>query len=84
MEPKDTAQPWPTSTMAAARAGRKPAIIINGAATATGTPKPVMPWMKLEKPQAMSSACASRSSVTRAMARPMTSMPPTRSTTLYM
>ena len=31
----------------------------SGAATATGTPNPVMPWMKLEKPQPMMSACAS-------------------------
>ena len=79
-----TAQPWPTSAMPAARAGEKPSMISSGAATAMGTPKPVMPWMKLEKPQPISNACVSRSSASLAIARPIASMPFSRSTRLNM
>ena len=43
MEPNVTAQPWPTSDIAAARAGEKPSMMSSGAVTATGTPNPVMP-----------------------------------------
>ena len=77
-----TAQPWPTSAITAARAGGKPSMMSSGAATATGTPKPVTPWMKLEKPQPMMSACASGSLVKALMRRPMASMPFSRSSRL--
>ena len=82
MEPNVTAQPCPTSAIAAARAGGKPSMISSGAETATGTPNPVMPWMKLEKPQPMSSACTRRSLASAAIARPMASMPFSLSTML--
>ena len=47
-----------------------------------GTPNPVMPWMKLENPQPMSSACVRRSSARRAIALPMALMPSSLSTRL--
>ena len=79
-----TAQPWPTSAIAAARAGEKPSMIRIGAATAIGTPKPVTPCTKLANPHAMSSACTSRSLDSLAIARPMASMPSSLSTRLNM
>ena len=83
MEPNVTAQPWPTNAIAAARAGVKPSMMSSGAATATGTPNPVMPWMKLEKPQPMMSACASPSPARAVMLRPIESMAFSLSSTLY-
>ena len=54
----------------------------SGAETATGTPNPVMPWMKLENPHPMSSACTSGSLASLAIVRPMASMPFSLSTML--
>ena len=84
MDPKVTAHPWPTKAIPAALAGEKPSMMSSGAETATGTPKPVMPWIKLEKPQPMSSAWVRRSSASLAIARPMASMPFSLSTMLNM
>ena len=81
-DPKVTAQAWPTSTMAAARAAPNPMNTMSGATTATGTPKPAIPCMNPEKAHPTTRACARGSSTSRVMVRPMTSMPPSSSTTL--
>ena len=81
-DPNDTAHAWPTSTMAAARAAPNPMKTIRGATTATGTPKPAIPCMNPEKAHPTTRACARGSSTSRVIVRPMTSMPPSSSTTL--
>ena len=81
-DPKVTAQAWPTRTMAAARAAPNPMKTMSGATTATGTPKPAIPCMNPEKAHPTTRACARGSSTSRVMVRPMTSMPPSSSTTL--
>ena len=83
MEPKVTAQAWPTSTIAAALAGEKPISTRSGATTATGTPKPATPCMKPENAQPTTSACASGSPTRRVMVVPITLIPPCLSMTLY-